>query len=145
MPPVPPEALAGVPAVDVLRERSAELGAIERAVDVAVAGDGRLLVFEGPAGIGKSSLLQTVRDRAEAAGMQTLAARGGELERRFGFGVARQLFEAAVRDGRSAPRLLAPGARRRPPKYARYERGRRRTPDTTMHPAAGDRTNESRH
>ena len=106
-----PEALAGVLAADVLRERSAELAAIDRAVSVAVAGDGRLLVFEGPAGIGKSSLLQAVRDRAEAAGMETLAARGGELERRFGFGVARQLFEAAVRDGRSAPRLLAGTAR----------------------------------
>lgn len=108
---VSPEALAGVPAVDVLRERSAELGAIEAAVGVSVAGDGRLLVFEGPAGIGKSSLLRAVRDRAEAAGMQMLTARGGELERRFGFGVARQLFEAVVQDGRSAPRLLAGTAR----------------------------------
>src|SRR5687767_2351327 len=43
--------------------------------------------------------------------MEALSARGGELERRFGFGVARQLFEAAVRDGRSAPRLLAGTAR----------------------------------
>ena len=106
---MPPEALAG--AADLLRERSAELAAIERAVGDALAGDGRLLVFEGPAGIGKSSLLQAVRDCGEAAGMEVLSARGGELERRFGFGVARQLFEATVRDRRSAPRLLAGTAR----------------------------------
>jgi hypothetical protein len=99
------------PVVDGLRERTAELGAIERAVADAVAGDGRLLVFEGPAGIGKSSLLQAARDRAEAADMEVLSARGGELERRFGFGVARQLFEGAVRDGRSARRLFAGSAR----------------------------------
>ena len=43
--------------------------------------------------------------------MEALAARGGELECRFGFGVVRQLFEAAVRDRRSAPRLLAGRAR----------------------------------
>jgi len=42
-------------------------------------------------------------------------------------------------------RLAAPGARRRPRKYARYEPGRRRTPGTTMHPAACGRTYESRH
>jgi DNA-binding CsgD family transcriptional regulator len=76
-----------------------------------VAGDGRLLVFEAPAGIGKSSLLQVARDRADAVGMKVLSACGGELERRFGFGVARQLFEAAVRDARSARRLLVGAAR----------------------------------
>jgi hypothetical protein len=48
---------SGAGAADVRRERSAELGAIEHAVGDAVAGDGRLLIFEGPAGIGKSSLV----------------------------------------------------------------------------------------
>jgi len=47
----------GAGAADVLRERSAEPGAIERAVGDAIAGDGRLLISEGPAGIGKSSLV----------------------------------------------------------------------------------------
>ena len=96
---------------DLLRERSAELGVVERAVADVRSGDGRLLVFEGPAGIGKTSLLQVVRDRARAAGMQTLAAHGDDLERRFGFGVARQLFEAVVRDERAARRLLVGSAR----------------------------------
>jgi DNA-binding CsgD family transcriptional regulator len=117
---VSPESLASADVVgpgsaplvaDVLRERTAELAAIERAVRDVVAGDGRLLVFQGPAGIGKSSLLKAARDRAGAVGMDVLSARGGELERRFGFGVARQLFEAAVRDGRSGRRLLAGTAR----------------------------------
>ena len=80
------------------------------------------------------------------------AGRNHELARRPGDDQVRLVARAAVelvsRVGSSEAvcgRLLAPGARRRPPKYARYERGRRRTPDTTMHPAAYDRTNESRH
>jgi DNA-binding CsgD family transcriptional regulator len=76
-----------------LRERDVELGELERAVEDARAGHGRLLVVEGEAGIGKTSLLRAAREIAERAGMRVLGARGGELERDFPFSVARQLFE----------------------------------------------------
>lgn len=51
------------------------------------------MVVEGGAGIGKSLLLEAARVRAEERGLQTLRARGGELERDFAYGVVRQLLE----------------------------------------------------
>jgi DNA-binding CsgD family transcriptional regulator len=53
------------------------------------------LVVEGPAGIGKTRLLQAAR---EAAGDELVvaAARGGELEADVAYGVVRQLFEPLV-------------------------------------------------
>jgi DNA-binding CsgD family transcriptional regulator len=81
-----------------LLERGTELDAIRAAAAAAAAGDGRAVVVEGPAGIGKTALLAAARAVAVDAGLTPLAARGSELERAFGFGVARQLFEAAVAD-----------------------------------------------
>jgi AAA ATPase domain len=52
-----------------------------------------LVVIEGTAGIGKTRLLGEVRAIAGSVGMQVLAARGGELEGEFAFGIVRQLFE----------------------------------------------------
>jgi hypothetical protein len=61
--------------------------------DVARSGGGRLVVIEGTAGIGKTRLLGEVRAIAGSVGMQVLAARGGELEGEFAYGIVRQLFE----------------------------------------------------
>ena len=44
---------------DGLLERERELGAIERLIDEAEDGRGRVALIEGPAGIGKSRLLAT--------------------------------------------------------------------------------------
>ena len=82
-----------------LLERGWELSLIDEALAEAVAGEGRVLAIEGEAGIGKTALLDAVAERAEAAGITVLAARGRELERDFGFGVVRQLFECAAREG----------------------------------------------
>lgn len=49
--------------------------------------------MEGPAGIGKTRLLDELRRRGQAAGVQVLEARAGLLEREFAFGVVRQLLE----------------------------------------------------
>jgi DNA-binding CsgD family transcriptional regulator len=76
-----------------LLEREAELGEVAQAVAAASVGAGRLLVIEGPAGIGKTRLLAATRELAEQAGMEVLRARGGELEREFSYGMVRQLFE----------------------------------------------------
>ena len=80
-----------------LLERSAELEELRALLDAAVAGDGRLIVLEGEAGIGKTRLLESARGLARERGMTVLSARGGELERDFGYGVVRQLFERHVR------------------------------------------------
>jgi DNA-binding CsgD family transcriptional regulator len=75
-----------------LWEREQELAALEASLRALAEGSGRLVVIEGPAGVGKSSLLHAARAQAQAAGLATLTARGMELERGVPFGLARQLF-----------------------------------------------------
>ncbi|MGH2358042.1 MAG: ATP-binding protein, partial [Candidatus Limnocylindria bacterium] len=65
-------------------------------LDAAEVADGRCVVIEGPAGIGKSSLLAVARAEAAARGFRVLHAAGGELEREFPHGVVRQLFSGTV-------------------------------------------------
>ncbi len=50
-------------------------------------------MIEGRPGIGKTRLVAEARAAAAAAGLEVLAARGGELEEEFAYGVVRQLFE----------------------------------------------------
>jgi DNA-binding CsgD family transcriptional regulator len=76
-----------------LLERSEELARIESALADARTGRGTFVVIEGPAGIGKTALLEAARAAAEDGGMHVLRSRGTELERDFAFGVVRQLFE----------------------------------------------------
>ncbi len=79
-----------------LEERDEALASVEALLSDARAGRGRVLVVEGPPGIGKTRLLGAVHERANAAGMRTLSARAGELERDFPYGIVRQLFETAL-------------------------------------------------
>ena len=84
-----------------LLERDDELDRLGRLTADAARGHGAVVVLEGPAGIGKTSLLEAAVQLAEAARLGVLAARGGELERDFAYGVVRQLLERPV--GRAAP------------------------------------------
>jgi DNA-binding CsgD family transcriptional regulator len=79
-----------------LLERDEELERLLRAVAAVERGDGALAVVEGETGIGKTSLLDAVCADARQRSFSVLRARGGELERDFGFGVVRQLFEAVL-------------------------------------------------
>jgi hypothetical protein len=94
-----------------LLDRDRELAALDALTDEARAGRGRLVLIEGPAGIGKSGLLADLRERA-AAGSRVLAARASELEREFAFGIVRQLFETEVaeRGERALAGAAAPAA-----------------------------------
>lgn len=79
----------------------------------ARAGDGGLTVIEGPAGIGKTSLLRALRSQAEGDGMRVLSGRGAELERPFAFGVIRQALErplAELDEDERAAILAGPAA-----------------------------------
>jgi DNA-binding CsgD family transcriptional regulator len=76
-----------------LLEREQEVERVTAAVDAARQGAGATLVIEGPAGVGKSRLLEAARARALDLGVRVPAARATELEQGFPFGVARQLFE----------------------------------------------------
>jgi DNA-binding CsgD family transcriptional regulator len=97
----------------LLFDREDDLAALDAALTDAAAGTRGVLLIEGPAGIGKTVLLDGLRRRADATNMTVLSARGGELERGFGFGIVRQLLEAAVlgADAAERDRLLAGAAR----------------------------------
>jgi DNA-binding CsgD family transcriptional regulator len=82
-----------------LLERDSDLAAAEQVLD-----SGGLLIIEGGAGIGKTSLLDAIVGAAET-GREVLSARGSELEADFPFGVVRQLFERRL--ARASPRELS--------------------------------------
>src|SRR6266700_3906786 len=74
----------------VILERDAELAALSAAVAAAEAGHGALVLVEGPAGIGKTTLL---RAACRGPDPQVLTARGLALEQGFGYGIVRQLLD----------------------------------------------------
>jgi DNA-binding CsgD family transcriptional regulator len=77
----------------LLLEREDQVAALQALIDAARSGDGRCAVVEGTAGIGKSRLLAEARAIAGSSPMRVLAARGGEFEGEFAYGIVRQLFE----------------------------------------------------
>ncbi|HET6771323.1 MAG TPA: AAA family ATPase [Actinomycetota bacterium] len=80
----------------LLLEREAEVSALHDAVRTAVAGNGSVVIVEGTAGIGKTMLLGETSRLASSSGMCVVSARAAVLERDFGFGVVRQLFESRI-------------------------------------------------
>lgn len=80
-----------------LHEREHELSVIAGALDQVAVSGGRVVVVEGPAGIGKTSLLEAARRAAQAGGFAIGSARGSELELEYAWGVVRQLLEPRLR------------------------------------------------
>ena len=96
-----------------LRERERDLAAVEELLEHL----GGVLLIEGRAGIGKTSLVEAACSRADELGHEVVRARGSELESGFAFGVVRQLFErrlAAAGEGERAALLAGPAAAARP-------------------------------
>ena len=96
-----------------LRERERELAAVE----VLLEHRGGMLLVEGRAGIGKTSLVEVACSRAAELGHEVIRARGSELESGFAFGVVRQLFErrlAGAGKGEREALLAGPAAAVRP-------------------------------
>src|SRR6185312_5774362 len=77
----------------VILERDKELATLAAAIAGTPAGHGTFVLVEGPAGIGKTTLLRTACQRPPAAGARVLTARGLALERDFPYGIVRQLLE----------------------------------------------------
>jgi DNA-binding CsgD family transcriptional regulator len=99
--------------VEWLRERERELAAIQAMLERP----GGVVLVEGRAGIGKTSLVEAACSRADALGHEVLCARGSELEAGFAFGVASQLFErrlAGAAAGEREALLTGPAAAARP-------------------------------
>ena len=133
----------------LMLERETELATLEALLAAARDGEGRLVVVEGSAGIGKTRLLAETRKLAELGEFEVLTARGGELEGEFAFGIVRQLFEAplaAATDGRARRNAERRGwaqlphcscRRRRPrPETARSPRSRCCTASTGSQPTS---------
>ena len=90
---VPPRTVAA------LLERERELAICSEGFVRARAGEGALILIEGPAGVGKTELSREARAAAGHAGLMPLEARGSELEQPFAFGVVRQLLEPVIAAG----------------------------------------------
>lgn len=88
-----PSPSTSLPVTGELLERGEELALIEQALADLDHGHGSALIIQGAVGIGRSSLLRAVCEHACCQGLQTFTARASELERDFGFGIARQLLE----------------------------------------------------
>jgi len=96
-----------------LPERERDLAAVEELLQH----HGGVLLIEGRAGIGKTSLVEAACSRADELGQEVLRARGSELESGFAFGLVRQLFErrlASAAEGERAALLAGPAAAVRP-------------------------------
>ena len=81
-----------------LLERESELCALRTALDAARTGHGRVVLIEGPAGIGKTALVEAACALVPD-GVGVFSARGSEVEQALGYGVVRQLFERPTRTG----------------------------------------------
>ena len=77
----------------MILERDGELAVLSAAGAAAGAGHGALVLVEGPAGIGKTTLLRAAVRPPGRPGLRILTARGLALERGFPYGIVRQLIE----------------------------------------------------
>jgi DNA-binding CsgD family transcriptional regulator len=82
--------------MDGLLERESERSAIREGCVAVAGGAGRVLLIVGEAGIGKTALLSEARRLESELGVKVLRASGAMLERDFGYGVVRQLFEREI-------------------------------------------------
>jgi DNA-binding CsgD family transcriptional regulator len=97
--------MAAVAGSQRLLERDAELARLSALLAGAQAGRGAVAAIEGPAGIGKTALLDALHGQAAERGVLSLRARGHVLEAGMAFAVMRQLMEPVA--------LSAPPAERR--------------------------------
>ena len=100
-----------------LLERDAQRAELDGLLRGVARGHGSVMLVEGPAGIGKTEVLRLARSMAPTHEVKVQQGRGGELEREFAFGVARQLFEPALVRATPAQReelLVGAAGRARP-------------------------------
>jgi tetratricopeptide (TPR) repeat protein len=103
-----------------LVERQRELERLRGLRDGMRGGAGRVVIIEGPAGIGKTRLLAATRALAGGDHWTVLAARGGQHERESPFAAVRELLEPVVAGASPGERseLLAGAARHAEPVFA---------------------------
>jgi len=77
-------------------ERETELARLAALLAAAERLAGGAVLVEGPAGIGKTRLLEAVRTSAAERGFRVLTATGSDLEQDYPYGLVRQLFEPVL-------------------------------------------------
>ncbi|MFC9020630.1 ATP-binding protein, partial [Streptomyces albidoflavus] len=116
-----PHRSRAVPPAPPLVGRAHQLDALARHADAARAGRPRLVLLDGPAGIGKTALLRAaLAEDGPLAGMTTLYGSCRAVDVATGYSGVRALFGGlglTGRKGRTSP-LLAGGARRALPALA---------------------------
>ena len=78
-------------------ERERELERIRVALEDAISGVGGVLLLEGEAGIGKTTLARVAGGEARSRGVRVLLAAGSQLEVEFPYGIVRQLLDPVLR------------------------------------------------
>ena len=91
-----------------LLERDDELAVLGDAVTAAAEGEGRIVVLEGPAGIGKTRLLEAARARALDEDFALLSCRSDPSDREVPLGAVRALLASALSRSED-PELLLEG------------------------------------
>jgi hypothetical protein len=81
---------------DVLVERERELATLGAALVRMEGGNGVTVIIDGPAGIGKTRLLENARRLATHRGARCLSARGSPVEQSYSFEVLRQMLEPVL-------------------------------------------------
>jgi predicted ATPase len=84
-------------------ERGQELRALYGLVERARLGGGRFVLVEGPAGIGKTSLLDACTERGAGLGLEVLRARGDEVAMESPFSAVRELLWPGVSHSEVTP------------------------------------------
>lgn len=87
-----------------LVERERELERVAALIETVSDGAAAVLVLEGSAGIGKTSLAAQARERACERGLRVCFSRASQLEREFPFGVVRRWFEPVLAAASAAQR-----------------------------------------
>ena len=96
-----------VPGMSELLERDGLLADVERLTGDAVDGNGRVVLVEAGAGLGKTAFLDELSRRLTDRGFRLLAARGSELERDFPYAIVRQLVATIRRPADLRDAVLA--------------------------------------
>jgi DNA-binding CsgD family transcriptional regulator/tetratricopeptide (TPR) repeat protein/energy-coupling factor transporter ATP-binding protein EcfA2 len=77
----------------LILERDAERALADEVLTGVAAGDGATVLVEGPAGVGKTTVLEMFSGAAAARGMETVGARATPVEQSEAWAVTRRLFD----------------------------------------------------
>ncbi|MFA9430027.1 AAA family ATPase [Egicoccus sp. AB-alg2] len=115
--------------------RRRELAVIDRLVERLQGGTGTTVVVDGPAGSGRSAVLEAAAEAASTRAIGVLRARGVPLGAPPSYGIVRELLEPALRAAESPVSLLRGAAGLAAPLFPWWSRTSASTPGPSTGPA----------